>query len=388
MDMLLRKTVVVVLAMISAIGLHAHDSCSVTFEHMRGFPSAEDGISLGVSACFAGVIVDTLVMAGGCNFPTVPAAEGGKKRYYRGIYAAVIDGSNQLDWQLVGWLPEAAAYGVSVSTDEGLLCVGGCNETGSLRSTWLIKLQDGKASVSMLPMLSHKMDNFTGAGHDEQVMVSDGEQIYALNLNDSMQSWHTVARVGERRLHQPVSGFMGKDFCLWGGMMSKTANHDRSLQMGGWQYCGVPLPLPLPLPGPVDAQGDTIYLGGAATVNLTATSLLAVGGVNHDVFLSAVTHPDPDYMTHPAEWYRFNPYLCLFENGNWEIIGRSPVTARAGAALVKHGHVVYIIGGELKPGVRTPQIFAIRHLPFSKSSCLYNESPCFKNKEQLSTAHD
>lgn len=387
MNRLFREIAMVVLMMMSATQLCAHSSCGVMFERMWGFPSAEDGISLGVSACFAGVIGDTLVMAGGCNFPTVPAAESGMKRYYRGIYAAVIDGGNRLDWQLVGWLPEAAAYGVSVPTDEGLLCVGGCNEAGSLRSTWLIKLQDGRASVSMLPMLPHEMDNFTGAGHDGQVMVSDGEQIYALNLNDSAQSWHTVARVGERRLHQAVSGFMGRTFCLWGGMMPKTANHETALQMGGWQYHGAQLPLP----GPVDAQGDTIYLGGAATVNLTATSVLAVGGVNHDVFLSAVTHPEPDYMTHPAEWYRFNPYLCLFENGNWKIIGRSPVTARAGAALVKHGHVVYIIGGELKPGVRTPQIFAIRHLPFSKSSCLYkvyNESPCFYNKEQSSTAYD
>lgn len=364
MNKFLRRSAVSALMMMSAFGLSAHAPCGVTFERVWGFPSVEDGISLGVSACFAGVIGDTLIMAGGCNFPTVPAADGGKKRYYRGIYAATIDGSNRLDWKLAGWLPEAAAYGVSVSTDDGLLCIGGCNETGSLRSTWLITLQGGKASVGVLPALPREMDNFAGAGKGGRVMVSDGAQIYALGLKEPVRPWRTVARVSDERLHQPVGGFVGGAFCLWGGMKPKTANREATLQMGGWQYDDVLSPLP----GPVSAQGDSVYLGGAAAINLTPASVLAVGGVNHDVFLSAVNHPEPDYMTHPAGWYRFNPYLCLFENGRWKTIGRSPVAARAGAALVKHDNVVYIIGGELKPGVRTPEIFLIRHLPFPEAS--------------------
>ena len=344
-----------IVSMTNMIYTMARTMPQVTFERVQGFPDGEEGIATGVSACFAGAIGDTLVMAGGCNFPETPAAYGGKKRYYRGIYTAVIDGKNQLDWRLAGWLPEAVAYGVSVPTRDGLICIGGCNDTGSMRSVWLIRLQGGKAVVSELPSLPHAMDNFTGAGKGSRMMVSDGEHLYQYDLEGESRSWTEVAQVGNSKLAQPVSAFVGDAFCLWGGVTPKTAEQDATLQLGGWQYDGVKSALA----GPVDEHGDPIYLGGAAAVNLSPTAVLAVGGVNKDVFLSAVNHPQPDYMTHPAAWYRFNPYICLYEDGAWQVIGRSDVTARAGAALVRYEDRIYLIGGELKPGIRTAKIYSI-----------------------------
>ena len=86
---------------------------------------------------------------------------------------------------------------------------------------------------------------------------------------------------------------------------------------------------------------------------------MAVGGVNKDIFLDAVNHPKPGYMTHPAEWYRFNPFVCIYENGAWKIAGTEKIAARAGTTLAKHGNDIYVIGGELKPGVRTPDIYRL-----------------------------
>ena len=74
---------------------------------MSGFPSGEAGYELGVSACYAGFIGDYLVVAGGCNFP-----EPGKKKYYSSIYAAKVTGNEEtLQWEMIGNLPEPAAYG-------------------------------------------------------------------------------------------------------------------------------------------------------------------------------------------------------------------------------------------------------------------------------------
>lgn len=36
----------------------------------------------GVSAPFVGTIGKSVLVAGGCNFPTTPAAQGGKKQFY------------------------------------------------------------------------------------------------------------------------------------------------------------------------------------------------------------------------------------------------------------------------------------------------------------------
>lgn len=48
---------------------------------MQGFPTEDAGFLKGVSALYAGVIDGNLLIAGGCNFPDTPAADGGKKSF-------------------------------------------------------------------------------------------------------------------------------------------------------------------------------------------------------------------------------------------------------------------------------------------------------------------
>lgn len=41
----------------------------------------------------------------------------------------------------IGQLPQAAAYGVTISTEKGLICVGGATATHSLSDVFLLSLQ-------------------------------------------------------------------------------------------------------------------------------------------------------------------------------------------------------------------------------------------------------
>ena len=75
-----------------------------TVRQMQGAPAEEAGIGQGVSACYAGVHNGMLMMAGGCNFPEVPASEGGKKRFYRGIYVADASADSVFVWEKAGEL--------------------------------------------------------------------------------------------------------------------------------------------------------------------------------------------------------------------------------------------------------------------------------------------
>ena len=52
----------------------------------RSLPALTVGGKEGVSAPFAGMSKGSLLVAGGCNFPGKPAAEGGEKVFYRDIY--------------------------------------------------------------------------------------------------------------------------------------------------------------------------------------------------------------------------------------------------------------------------------------------------------------
>lgn len=326
----------------------------ISFEKMEGFPSAEVGIEKGVSACFAGIVDHHLLLAGGCNFPDTPAAEGGKKKFYKGIYAAKLTDGNNLQWQLVGWLPEACAYGVAVEVSDGLLCMGGCNAENSMDRVYKIRLVDGKAVVEEYPSLPWKMDNFAGTVSEHVVMVYDGVHVACLDLHDREKGWQQQPALVQDKLGQPVCGYTDRAFHVWGGSTAKTDDKDAVLMLKGWR---MDVQSKTVVDAPCDEEGNEIYLGGASVINCGENGILALGGVNKDVFEAAVNRPQPGYMTHPQEWYRFNPYITLFNDGKWEILGKSQITARAGAALAKDEKHIYVIGGELKPGIRTPEIY-------------------------------
>lgn len=328
---------------------------TVEFELMKGFPTTEQGIEQGVSACFAGVISDKMIIAGGCNFPETPAAKGGKKRYYQGIYAATIDNSNVMNWQHEGNLPEPCAYGTTIQLDDAILCIGGQNDNGTLSSVWKISIKNDRIITEELPSLPYPMDNFTGSRLNNDVVVCNGKYMCLLNIDDIENGWQTTLQVDDETLGQPVSAFINGVYYLWGGVTPKTTEKDAVLNIDGWRFGSTVQTSKAPR----DKDNNPIYLGGAAMINLDNNSAIAVGGVNKDVFINAVNNPHPDYMTQPIDWYKFNKNICLFKDDHWTVIGNNSITARAGASLVKHNNDIYIIGGELKPGIRTPQIHRI-----------------------------
>lgn len=343
-------------AITNSLEAHAQRPMLACMERVNGFPADEPGIDKGVSACFAGVADGFLLMAGGCNFPETPAAEGGKKRYYQGIYAASLSDNTDLRWKQIGLLPHACAYGVSIQLDNGLLCVGGNNHESSLTDAFILSIKEGKAAIQTLPSLPFPMDNFTGCRRKDEVIVSNGKEICTLNLCHPEEGWTLIPIAGGAMLGQPVSGTAQGCFYLWGGCTTKTDEQPTTLHINGDRFTDLTI-TPTAVEPPLDDEDNSIYLGGATAINLSTDTIVAIGGVNKDVFLDAVNHPKPGYMTHPIEWYRFNPYISVFTQGRWHIAGKSQVTARAGAALAVWGNYIYIIGGELKPGIRTPEIY-------------------------------
>ena len=120
------------------IGMMVVTACSsrpdvyeISLEKMQGFPTEDAGFLKGVSALYAGVIDGNLLIAGGCNFPDTPAADGGKKVFYPDVYITSLSHDTAFEWKKIGQLPQAAAYGVTISTEKGLICVGGTTATHS-----------------------------------------------------------------------------------------------------------------------------------------------------------------------------------------------------------------------------------------------------------------
>lgn len=322
---------------------------------LKGFPSNEAGIEHGVSACFAGCVGDTLLMAGGCNFPEVPAAKGGTKRYYQGIYAATLTTTDRLQWRQVGMLPQPCAYGVSIQLPDGLLCIGGCNTDSSLTSVYLIKLQESKAVIQNLPSLPMPLDNFTGARQGDTIYVYGGNKIWHLNLSNLDEGWLELTSVKDVRM-QPISGMSDGKFCVWGGYTPKSATSPATIHSDGIALSQ----LGMTKLAPPRVDDKDVFLGGSAAVNLDSDRILVLGGVNGSIFQNALNNPPKGYMSHKASWYQFNPHLFLYDREGWHLLHSTSLTARAGATVALHGNEVYVIGGELKPGIRAASILRIR----------------------------
>ena len=71
----------VLLFVVSTVGAFAQNDNRFNQVNFNPLTPLEVSAGQGVSAPFAGVVGDKIVVVGGCNFPDTPAAEGGAKKW-------------------------------------------------------------------------------------------------------------------------------------------------------------------------------------------------------------------------------------------------------------------------------------------------------------------
>ena len=363
------KRLIISLVLIALFTAYTMAQNSNSIQRLVGFPTEEQGFDKGVSACYCGVINGYLYIAGGCNFPDKPVAEGGKKRFYKAIYAAKLNAEgDRLEWKTVGQMPQPAAYGVSVTYENSLILVGGNNETGGLTTAIRLRPTATGMQQETLPSLPHALDNMAGAvvGHILYVVGGNCEgvatqKVWSLDLkNTAKEGWKEEPSIpGIGRVQPIAAALAGGLLGVWGGFAPKTDSKAAQLAMNGASYnagCGTWTALPVP----TDALGEEVFTGGATAIATPQKGVVVVGGVNKDVFLAAINKLPEGYLLHEPEWYRFNNRVLCYRDGAWTQLLQHPSVARAGCALAYWDGWVYVVGGELKPGIRTPEIVRFR----------------------------
>ena len=317
----------------------------------------------GVSAPFAGFIGDTLIVAGGCNFPDTPAADGGKKVFHATAYA--LDVRRLSDgWIPLPSLPAPIAYGAAVPTPEGLVCIGGQNAQGAQTDVYLLGTN---GQVTPLPPLPASIDNGGASLCGHTLLVTGGNQpengkgLYALDLS-SPTNWKRLADYPGPQRIQPIVLSTSNALYLAGGyafdatQKKCTPSTDLlkyDVGTNRWSVLDTLI---------AERDGTPRCLAGGSGVMLSDGKMLLTGGVNHDIFRQAMEGKGPaDYMKKPVAWYRFNDDLLTYDPGKrtWHITYDVPGLARAGGILLEHDGYLYIICGEIKPGIRTPQIMVL-----------------------------
>ena len=349
----------------------------------------------GVSAAFAGRVGGKLLLAGGANFPDKPAAEGGKKAYYDLAFVGTPrQGGRHIDWTSAGHLPKALAYGVSLQAQDTLYIAGGESSDGSERGFYRLTLDThGALRTDTLSPLPFTINNAAGAVFGQRLYLIGGMQdgvasgtIWVYDLGHSVGGWKRLAELPEAGGYlQPVTSVVGDSLYVSGGFTLGDAEHPARVHQGihslsltdprgGWHTYYLTLTAP--------KRRD--YWAGGNFVPV-AGGIIATGGVHTEIFEPAIerirrlkhdketlseeevaqlTQTQSAYMRQPIAWYQFTSDLYYYapEMGGWRSIGsmRPDLLGRAGASPIAYDQRrVYLLQGELKPGIRSPKIIGI-----------------------------
>ena len=146
-----------------------------SWEEIAPIPSsAEDDVQHGLAAPFAGSSNGVILVAGGCNFPDVPVYDGGTKKYYDDIFVYDL---TKKDWSVGRKFPYPIAYGASVTTEYGVVCIGGNNINQSLAKVRLMKWNAKEKLVDIQPWpdLPFTMANMGAALVGNTIYVAGGK---------------------------------------------------------------------------------------------------------------------------------------------------------------------------------------------------------------------
>lgn len=331
-------------------------------------PIPDYPIAGGVSAPFAGYINETLVVAGGCNFPNRPAADGGEKFFYTEAFCLNTSAPPFL-WKPCMPLKQPIAYGASIQTPQGIVGVGGQNNGSSSAAAFIIRGEDAteRMDIDSLPSLPIHFDNGGGAFIDNRVIVTGGNQtgngkgLFALNLANVDKGWEKLSDYPGPKRVQPIVLADGKRIYLAGGFevdadtKESTLSTDilqYDLQAGQWSVL-------TKLPPEKDGTPRCMVGGSGLCYN---GCLVLAGGVNYTIFKQAIEGRAPaDYLKRPRGWYRFNKDILVYhlKNKEWKTIAGVEGMDKAGGLLVQHEEKAYMVCGETKPGIRTPEIVAL-----------------------------
>lgn len=329
-------------------------------ENWSRLPDLPDPV--GFAAPFAGIHDDRLIVAGGANFPGQMPWEGGAKVWHDSVF--VLDHPSAR-WRLLGKLPRRAAYGVSISTTEGLICIGGSDAARHHDQVFRLTLDGDTIRVHDLPPLPQPCANLSGALLGRLIVVAGGidkpdavealRAVWALDLDAPDRGWRSLDPLPAPGRMLAAAGARDGALFLVGGAALKPGPDGKPVRQWlrdslrltpgkSWQRLadapGVSVAAPTPMPSPGPDQ------------------LLLLGGDDG----SQVSTPPAAHPGFPRALFAYHT-----RTDTWTPAGTLPIGLVTTSALLWRGRLV-IPGGEVRPGVRSPQIWTVPFPPGQESS--------------------
>jgi cyclically-permuted mutarotase family protein len=363
----------------------AQKAVVISWKKIASVPDAGDAkTSLGLAGAINGVNNDVLIVAGGSNFPGKLPWEGGMKVYYDNIFVLEKKG-NEYCWNknVKSVLPESIAYCGNTSIQLGIVCVGGENENGISKKCFLLKwnAKENEVLLEPLPDLPLALTNVAVANMDDVIYAVAGNKqenssssFFSLDLKDRNLHWKSlpdvpIALANATSIAQ--NGPSGKEIFVIGGR-SKTMSgiselHNTTFAFNPknneWKKCA-----------DISDGKNITDLSAASGVSLGQNTILITGFDNGKTFhqietliskISEAQTPDEkgkltkekNNLSIHHKGFDKSLLLCNTNSDAWTKTGELPLPAHVTTTDVKWGNEIIISKGEIKPGVRTPDVW-------------------------------
>lgn len=272
--------IAVVMCLLLVLPVGAADSASpLKWEQLPPLPDHP-----GLAGAFAGISrdgkTDYLLVAGGCNFPDKAPWDGGIKTFHDTVYALDLPAGQ---WKAAGKLDRPTAYGVSITTPHGVLCVGGSSEAENFADAFLLNYRNGQLTQSPLPPLPMAVSGACGATMGSTVYIAGGmaspdaladeslATVWSIDLDARSPQWTKQPPLPVGRFHA-VAGVQDGSFFVFSGIRRDAGklvyltDAYRLTPGSGWKRLA-DLPHPnaaAPSPAPSLGQSHLLLLGGGA----------------------------------------------------------------------------------------------------------------------------
>ncbi|MFN4144508.1 MAG: sodium:solute symporter family transporter [Runella sp.] len=363
---------------LSAAQIQAQDP-QIVWQKAGSLSANATSPSLGVAGAFVGVHHEAMIVAGGANFSDKMPWQGGKKVFHRTISVFLKQNNALIPVAVQDSLLQPVAYGMSVSTSEGVVCLGGENENGRLTDAFLLAWNAGTHHLDRqtLPPLPVPLSNAMVAEKNQKIYLAGGETdakttdlFWFLDLAQIQKGWQKLPNLPVAVSHAAggiQSNGDGASLYLVGGRRKNTDGistfyadtYGFDLKKNTWKKAQ-----PLPLQG----------LSAATGVAVGATYLLIISGddgrtfrqverlnraIDGTVLASEKQQliAQKNQLLHQHPGFASDVWLYNTITDRWYRLQQLPTTGQVTTTAVKWGNEIYLPSGEIRAGVRTPDIW-------------------------------
>lgn len=358
---------IVVMVLAVGSGCQRQENPHMVWEQAAQVPDA-----VGFAGAYAGVSNGHLLVTGGANFSEgMRPWSGGVKQWNDRVFALA---EGEKIWKEIGRLPRPMGYGVSLTWRDGLIMLGGADQTTHYPDAYVLRYEAGELLIDRLPDLPAPNANACGAVLNDVIYIAGGlshptdttaaSTFWSLDLKQPQAEWKwevLESWPGSPRM-LGVAGVIGDAFYLMSGVALHAPEGDtvalrtylndayRYLPGSGWQRVADLPHAVAAAPGPAFAppKGGLLVFGGDDGALATQVGALKD---RHPGFRSEILAYNPD-----TDAWGIAGTLPIDKRANPENDPNASTWAPVTTPLVAWNGQVVLPMGEVRPGVRTNRV--------------------------------